>query len=592
MLNYVIRRMLLMVVTLFGITVVTLGIARLTPGDPAQLAISQAEQSGGKANLSRDDLERFRKRFGVDKPPFFNINPTDRLLNLRNRVKDYEDDNEAVQRELPDKLALIGAAGLEPAFSLLKTADDKQAGYILKSLPDLARGLKVMPGKQLDRAGWERWWQAHGAGLQPDQARVEVETFLASGKAQGISALRSSVGTLANERLMGAIGDSGPERRALVCRALAEINRKPNWRLDTGVSPSSDAGRNSLEEHEERWRRFWNEDGASYTDLTTGVRWLRCFTETHYATWMGQLFRGDLGESTHERKPVLEVLPERIKVTLLLAVLSILLAYLIAIPLGIYSASKPYTLGDRVTTTGLFILYSLPSFWVGNLMILFCTGGERRGTSHVLLWSGVLLVCLLGLIGVVLLAEKRGRTRERAALLSCLGLPLMAVMGWVVYQQFNFFPYRSTRIGNPTGMADWLTQTTLPLLCYTYASFAYLSRQMRASMMETIRADFIRTARAKGLPERVVVLKHALRNSLIPILTIMANVLPALIGGSVIIEQVFEIQGMGKLAFESVFNRDYPVVMAIALFSALLTLVGILLSDVSYALADPRISYS
>jgi len=189
-------------------------------------------------------------------------------------------------------------------------------------------------------------------------------------------------------------------------------------------------------------------------------------------------------------------------------------------------------------------------------------------------------------------SELKGDARTRdAATLVLVGGAGIALMIRAI-GQLDFFPYASTRIGNPRGVVDWLTQMTLPILCYTYASFAYLSRQMRASMMETIRADFIRTARAKGLPERVVVLKHALRNSLIPILTIMANVLPALIGGSVIIEQIFEIQGMGKLAFTSVFDRDYPVLMAVAFFSAILTLLGILLSDISYALVDPRITYN
>ena len=131
----------------------------------------------------------------------------------------------------------------------------------------------------------------------------------------------------------------------------------------------------------------------------------------------------------------------------------------------------------------------------------------------------------------------------------------------------------------------------LPVTCLTYASFAYLSRQMRAGMLEVIRQDYIRTEKAKGLSERVVIFKHALRNSLIPIITIIAFILPQLIGGSVIIETIFNIEGLGKCSFEAIQGRDYPIVMAIFTLSALLTLVGILLSDLLYALVDPRISF-
>ena len=125
----------------------------------------------------------------------------------------------------------------------------------------------------------------------------------------------------------------------------------------------------------------------------------------------------------------------------------------------------------------------------------------------------------------------------------------------------------------------------------TYYTFAALSRYMRASMLEVIRQDFIRTARAKGLSERLVVYRHALRNSLIPIITLMADLLPALIGGSIVVETIFSIPGMGQLSFEAVLNRDYPLIMAVFTFSALLTLIGILLADFLYTVVDPRIAY-
>jgi peptide/nickel transport system permease protein len=140
-------------------------------------------------------------------------------------------------------------------------------------------------------------------------------------------------------------------------------------------------------------------------------------------------------------------------------------------------------------------------------------------------------------------------------------------------------------------LTDQMWHLILPITCMTYYSFAALSRYMRAGMLEVIRQDFIRTARAKGLSERLVVYRHALRNSLIPIVTLMADLLPALIGGSIVIETIFSIPGMGQLSFEAVLNRDYPLIMAIFTLSTLLTLIGILLADFLYTLVDPRIAY-
>ena len=132
----------------------------------------------------------------------------------------------------------------------------------------------------------------------------------------------------------------------------------------------------------------------------------------------------------------------------------------------------------------------------------------------------------------------------------------------------------------------------LPLACWTYGSFAYLSRQMRGGMLSTLQADFIRTARAKGLAGKKVIWKHALRNSLLPIITLFASVFPLAISGGIVLEIIFSIPGMGKVGYEAVIFRNYPVVFAIMMFSAILTLVGYLVADILYAVVDPRISYS
>jgi peptide/nickel transport system permease protein len=138
-------------------------------------------------------------------------------------------------------------------------------------------------------------------------------------------------------------------------------------------------------------------------------------------------------------------------------------------------------------------------------------------------------------------------------------------------------------------LLDRLWHLVLPIVCLTYGGLAYLSRLTRASMLEVIREDYVRTARAKGLSERVVIFKHALRNALLPLITLFAFLLPSMFGGSVIIESIFSVPGMGQLGFEAVLSRDYPVIMAITTISAFLTLAGLLISDILYAALDPRI---
>jgi peptide/nickel transport system permease protein len=265
-------------------------------------------------------------------------------------------------------------------------------------------------------------------------------------------------------------------------------------------------------------------------------------TNNQYHLWMSDLFHGDFGVSFQDQRPVMDKILERLPITAFLATTSILLAFLIAIPIGIYSAMKSRVDSkiDKSVTTTLFVLYSLPDFWIATMLIIFFGGGDFFA------W-----------------------------------FPNNGLHG-------NDYPY-ATWLAN-TG--DLLWHVILPIFCYTYAALAFLSRQMRGSMLEVIRQDYIRTARAKGLSEKVVVYKHALRNSLIPIVTIVGGILPSLIGGSIIIETIFTIPGLGLLEFNALTSRDYPVILAVFTISAVLTLVGILLSDILYSLVDPRIAFT
>ena len=258
-----------------------------------------------------------------------------------------------------------------------------------------------------------------------------------------------------------------------------------------------------------------------------------------YVLWLGRLVRLDFGRSYKDQQLVRDKILRAAFVTLELNAISIVLIYLLSIPLGVFSATHSRSLADNVLTVGLFILYSLPSFFVAMLLILYLGGGEYLD------WFPT------------------------------YGTRSLASESW---------PWAKR-------LVDHLWHLVLPVFCLTYGGLAGLSRYARAGMIDTIRQDYVRTARAYGFSERVVVFKYAMRNSLIPILTLLGTLLPALIGGSVIIEQVFSIPGMGRLTFEAILSRDYPVVMGTLSVSALLTLVGLLISDFTYAIVDPRIRY-
>jgi peptide/nickel transport system permease protein len=258
-----------------------------------------------------------------------------------------------------------------------------------------------------------------------------------------------------------------------------------------------------------------------------------------YWIWLRQIATLNFGRSYKDHRPVIDKIAERLPVTLSINIISILIVYTIAIPLGVISAIRQGSFSDRVITFCLFALYSIPNFWLAMVLIFFLGGGD--------FWD------------------------------------VFPVYG-IISPGAEFYPFYKIAL-------NFLWHITLPVICLTYADFAYLSRYQKGSLLEVLREDFVRTARAKGLSESRVILKHALRNSLIPIVTIFASILPAMIGGSVIIESIFSIPGIGQLGFESILSRDYPVIMAIATITAFLTLIGILLSDIAYVFVDPRISF-
>ncbi len=258
-----------------------------------------------------------------------------------------------------------------------------------------------------------------------------------------------------------------------------------------------------------------------------------------YFSWVKKLAVLDLGTSfSPDRRPVADKILERLPITIALNVLSLLLILFVAIPIGVLSAVHQDSWFDRAMSVFVFIGFAIPTFWLALLLMIFF--GVQLG------W-----------------------------------LPISGIrsLNWEYLPAWDAF-------------IDLLKHLILPVLISAFGGLAGLSRYMRANMLEVIRQDYITTAKAKGLSRRTVIYKHALRNALLPVVTILGLSVPGLIGGSVIFETIFAIPGMGQLFYMAVMARDYPTVMGILFIGAVLTLIGNLLADLSYALVDPRIRVS
>jgi peptide/nickel transport system permease protein len=255
-----------------------------------------------------------------------------------------------------------------------------------------------------------------------------------------------------------------------------------------------------------------------------------------YWNWLSRLVTFDFGNSfSPDGRKVLDKILERLPITIFINVVSLILILLVAIPIGVFSATYRDSLFDKATTVFVFLGFAMPTFWLALLMMI--------------------------LFGVQL--------------------------GWLPISGLKSLNYEYLPVA--AKIWDRVSHLLLPIFLSAFGGLAGLSRYMRSNMLEVIRQDYITTAKSKGLSHRSVIFKHALRNALLPVITILGLSIPGLIGGSVIFETIFAIPGMGQLFYASVMARDYPTIMGILVIGAGLTLLGNLIADVSYALADPRI---
>ena len=602
MTQYIVKRLLLMVPTFLLITVVVFVLINLAPGKPGASANSQGSESADQSANQREGYRKFKEQYFLDKPILFNTR-------FRLDRDDVEEELEVIARNMSGAVpgeaqaasvgvtaatVLTGLVNAEyyaiqaelsapdltaeqraeiqrrmqnapfesvdpirperPPQGRIRDAEDRVEDWgndIVPALVSIATDyIYLYPAPNADADAAERaaaaW--AGGAGFSAealglgDQRSGRVSTDGAeyiihpglTAKVRFLAVQRLSQN--AQRRVIIREGEQGTEEEQALNRAIvAENNRIRTWTY------AIDADVDEVNEVVANWSTWFDENGARF-ERDGGDRVRMFFFETRFARYWYNLARLDLGTSIRYRRPVLEVIANHWRYSIFLSLSSLLLAYFISIPLGVLAAVKQNQFADRGIGVLLFVLYSLPSFFVASLLQTNLTGASE---TEWLQWFPV--------AGFQSMQPTEGTT-------------------WQFYK-------------------DVAWHLVLPVTCLTYGALAVLSRYARTGLLDVIRSDYIRTARAKGLSEWIVILKHAVRNGMIPILTLLGTTLPVLIGGSIIIEVIFAIDGMGKLLITAIQFRDYNVIMGILLLSAVLTLIGILLSDISYALVDPRISF-
>jgi len=478
---YIIKRILLMIPTFFAISLIVFIVLNFAPGNPGAeiLGAGDGGQSAQLAGQNQESYRLFKEQFNLDKPI---------LVNTR---------------------FALGASTIRTALGKI-----------------LAPGEEVLPKDKIEAQEDVIDWGHYSIPGLVELLQTDPDKSVRALAAQSL-AMNAQRGLL--KQYGGKLTD---EERQLNREISQENERVRTWVYGKDATAAEEA------EVQRQWAGWFEENKDRWT-WSFGEKTSIFLFDTRFAKYWGNLVRLDFGISHVDKQPVISKVISKLKYSITLSFTSVILIYLLSVPLGIWSAANQNSPADRVLTVVLFMLYSLPSFFVGVFLLNLLT----RGTP------------------------------------------------WQALPTTGFASLDTSHMTGLEYIKDVLWHVFLPIICLSYAGLAVLSRYARTGLLDVIRSDYIRTARAKGLPEWVVIIKHAARNGMIPILTLLATLLPTIIGGSVVIEKIFGIPGMGLYVFESIGVRDYNAVMAVLLLSSVLTLIGMLLSDLAYALVDPRITF-
>lgn len=498
MTRYIARRVLLFIPTLFAISLIAFILSVNAPGDPVEnrFRSESVSRSSASLNAAKDSL---RAELGLDLPLFYvtisSLAEPDTLYRIGNKAE-----RENLSR-------MIDRLGDWPEI---------QNWYVALRELKAAVGRKIIPDSSMLAIH-----SADSIAINTDHYLQIVMSLFRTNDPVEIDAKLASLQAM-NNRAAASGSDYLQQTSAPLAFCRNNFNAvKTNagaWK--TYVPKLNFYGYN-------QYHRWLFGDG----NMFTGAGAVHC----------KGIVRGDFGISYVTWKPVSETIARALPWSLFFTVISVFLAYIISIPIGVYAASKRGSLFDRGSAVVLFMLYSLPAFLMGTILLMLFANPDA----------------------------------------------------------WNIFPANGVQpaIGFKPGISFWekfglsWKYFVLPLICYTYSSLAFLSRTMRVAMLEVNTQDYMRTARAKGLSPFRIYFKHGLRNALLPIITVFSNVFPLAVGGSVVLEYLFGIPGMGPEILIAQTTKDFQMIVAVFTLAGVMTLIGYLVADILYAIADPRISY-
>lgn len=491
MFAYVIKRVLIMIPTFIGVSFAIWLVMTSAPGRPTSGQAGGGQGAGAdpggnmEGREGRNVSERiFRDQFGLNRPRFWNdwvaLEPAEvrRLVNIVREGKPKHSIKEIGQAT--ESLEDFDRYAVSPLMTLLEETEGTEQDAVL---------------------GWLRTSAfQYPPLLQKGKQRTEAELE------------RDRNINLENQRL------DSPELR---------------WGKDASEPERATVIAN--------WKAWWSEkkdtERFSYLDDGWERFWLRV-GDTQFGKYWANLVTFDFGKSFKSNEPVTDIIFGKLKYSLSLAVPSFLIAWILAVLLGVMGAANHNTPIDQGSAVVLFMLYSIPSFLMATVLQKW----------------------------------------------------LAVDLGW--FPSLRWESVDAHKLNTWEQFKDVLNHLWLPLLCYTYGSLAFISRQARSGMLEVMQSDFVRTAYAKGCSRQRVIWRHAVRNGMMPLITLLGTALPVLLAGSVVIESIFGIPGFGKAMLDAILNKDYNLVMGVALLSSALTLVGLLIADILYAMVDPRVSYA
>jgi peptide/nickel transport system permease protein len=522
MLRVALRRTLWAIPTLFGISLVVFFVTTLIPEPAASLVPAQAGALGTDPLAEEVVLARRRAHF-LDLPRFLNPRPEDVRSHAAANVQTLVDDRvtptaaEGASREL----ARLGGAALPFVLPELDKLKPAARGRVAVALAPIAERMGFA-GEGLDDAAdasrfWSRFWEDRavdftGAAVHRAVHRIaEAETLL---RDRDIL----EVDTFALEAIVEAMADATDRQ------AIARLSGLASHMTGRRMVLPEDAGEAMVRRVKGDWQEWWFVHREDYVALDGGNRIAARFTDTRYGKWLLRAASGRLGVSSRDGEPILDKLKHRAPITFALTALSLLLSYALAIPLGVFTAARRGEAVDLVLAAILFALYSLPTFWVAEVLARAYATPLGHGAG--------------------------------------LG------PGHAVYTRTSFL---------------------LAVAALSVGSIAALSRYERASMLDVLRQDYIRTARAKGVPAFRVLVVHALRNALMPVVTLAGLQLPTSFGGAFVVEEVFRLPGVGYETLRAVEAHDAPWLTSILLVLSVVAMVGLIVTDVAAGALDPRV---